>query len=99
MDGRSSLGSSDERPAFVLIHSPVLGPTSWLPVAQEFDHRGYRAVVPSLRGLAEAPAPQWRYGVSAVRAATVGVDSPLVLVAHGDACRVLPAIGRNVPNE
>ena len=38
-------------------------------------------------------------GILGLGAATVGVDSPLVLVAHGDACRVLPAIGRNVPNE
>ncbi len=99
MEQRSSLGSSYERPVFVLIHSPFLGPTSWLQVAQEFEHRGYCAVVPSLRGLADAAGAQWRYAVSAVRAATSGTDAPLVLVAHGDACRMLPAIGRAVSRE
>jgi hypothetical protein len=37
--------------------------------------------------------------MSAVRAATVGIGSPVVLVGHGDACRFLPAIGRDLPNE
>ena len=91
-------GFRRERPVFVLVHSPLLGTTSWSRVAEEFYRRGYSALVPSLRGLAYAAGPQWRYAVSAVRAATVDVESPLVLVAHGDACRVLPAIGRYLPN-
>jgi hypothetical protein len=91
-------GFRRERPVFVLVHSPLLGTTSWSRVAEEFYRRGYSALVPSLRGLAYAANPQWRYAVSAVRAATVDVESPLVLVAHGDACRVLPAIGRHLRN-
>lgn len=43
--------------AFVLIHSPLVVPTSWLPVAQELERRGRVAVVPSLLGVSEATNP------------------------------------------
>jgi hypothetical protein len=99
MDDGFSFGRSYARPVFVLIHSPLLGPASWMPAAEDFYRRGYCALVPSLRGLADAAGPQWRYAISAVRAATVGVDSPLMLVAHGDACRLLPAVARNLTGE
>ncbi|HEY6396397.1 MAG TPA: hypothetical protein VIX82_02980 [Solirubrobacteraceae bacterium] len=92
-------GSRYEGPAFVLVHSPLLGPTCWFPVAHELEDRGHRAVVPSLRGMADSAAPQWRYAVSAVRAELAEIDSAVVLVTHGDACRVLPAIGRYLPQE
>src|ERR1700680_523091 len=92
-------GSRREGPVFVLVHSPHLGPTCWFPVAHELEDRGYCAVVPSLRGMADSAAPQWRYAVSAVRAEIAEIESAVVLVAHGDACRVLPAIGRYLPNE
>jgi hypothetical protein len=44
---------------FVLIHSPLVGPASWSPVAHELERRGREALVHSLLGVAEAPAPQW----------------------------------------
>jgi Alpha/beta hydrolase family len=77
---------------FVLIHSPLLGPTSWSLVAQELARRGHQATVPSLLGIASAPEPQWRYALSAVRAATAGLTSPIVLVGHSAAGPLLPAI-------
>lgn len=52
------------------MHSPLVGPTSWSPVARELERRGRVAVVPSLLGVAEAPEPQWRYVPAAVRVAT-----------------------------
>jgi hypothetical protein len=57
-------------PVFVLIHSPLVGPTSRSPVAHELERRGRLAVVPSLLGVAEAPAPQWWHVPDAARAAT-----------------------------
>jgi hypothetical protein len=45
-------------PVFVLIHSPLIGPKTWLPVADELVRRGREALVPSLLGVAAAPAPQ-----------------------------------------
>jgi pimeloyl-ACP methyl ester carboxylesterase len=79
-------------PVFVLIHSPLVGPTTWLPVADEFVRRGREAVAPSLLGIATAPAPQWRHAQEAVRAAAAETAVPVVLVAHSGAGQLLPAI-------
>jgi hypothetical protein len=79
-------------PAFVLVHSPLVGPTSWRPVAREVERRGRAAVVPSLLGVAEAPAPQWRHVPEVVRAATGDLQGPVVLAGHSGAGLLLPAI-------
>jgi sirohydrochlorin ferrochelatase len=39
-------------PAWVLVHSPLVGPTSWSQAADELRRRGRAAVVPSLLGVA-----------------------------------------------
>jgi pimeloyl-ACP methyl ester carboxylesterase len=79
-------------PVFVLIHSPLVGPTSWLPVARELERRGRVAVVPSLLAVAEAPEPQWRHVPAAVRVATSHVQQRVVLVGHSGAGLLLPVI-------
>jgi pimeloyl-ACP methyl ester carboxylesterase len=79
-------------PVFVLIHSPLVGPTSWLPVARELARRGRVAVVPSLLGVAEAPEPQWRHVPAAVRVATSHLQQRVVLVGHSGAGLLLPVI-------
>src|SRR5919198_1454877 len=79
-------------PVFVLVHSPLVGPTSWLPVAEEFARRGREVVVPSLLGVAEAPEPKWRHVPEVVRAATAETGAPVVLVGHSGAGLLLPVI-------
>ena len=79
-------------PTFVLVHSPLVGPTSWLPVARQLGRRGRGAVVPSLLGVAEAPEPQWRHVPDAVRTATSEVRHRIVLVGHSGAGLLLPVI-------
>jgi pimeloyl-ACP methyl ester carboxylesterase len=79
-------------PVFVLIHSPLVGPTSWLPVADEFARRGREAVVPSLLGVPAAPAPQWHHVPEVVRAATAETAAPVVLAGHSGAGLLLPAV-------
>jgi hypothetical protein len=78
--------------AFVLVHSPLVGPTSWLPVARELDRRGRVAVVPSLLGVAEAPVPKWRHIPQAVQAATSHLTGRIALVGHSGAGLLLPVI-------
>jgi hypothetical protein len=92
-------GWAGRSPAFVLIHSPLLGPTSWSLVAQELRRRGHEAIVPSLLGIAQAPRPQWRYALSAVRAMTIGLTSQVMLVGHAAAGPLLPAIADAVVAE
>jgi pimeloyl-ACP methyl ester carboxylesterase len=82
----------EREPRFVLIHSPVVGPTTWSPTAVELEARGRRAVIPSLAGVAHAPKPQWRHVPEAVRAATAGAGSPAVLVGHSGGGLLLPTV-------
>jgi pimeloyl-ACP methyl ester carboxylesterase len=84
---------------FVLIHSPLVGPGTWTPVAQELERRGRTAVVPSLLGVADAPAPQWHHCLDAVRAATEHLTEPLVLVGHSGAGLLLPQIAPTLGTE
>jgi pimeloyl-ACP methyl ester carboxylesterase len=83
---------ASHEPAFVLVHSPLVGPTTWLPVAQELERRGRIARVPSLAGVDEAPEPQWRHVPDAVRRATRHLDQRIVLVGHSGAGLLLPVI-------
>ena len=93
------MASTSHEPAFVLVHSPLVGPTSWLAVAQELERRGRAAVVPSLLGVAEAPEPQWRHVPDAVRTATSHLDQRIVLVGHSGAGLLLPVIADALDNE
>jgi pimeloyl-ACP methyl ester carboxylesterase len=86
-------------PVFVLIHSPLVGPTTWSPLADELERRGRQAVVPSLLGVADAPSPQWRHAPAAVRATTSGAGSPAVLVGHSGGGLLLPVIADALPVE
>jgi pimeloyl-ACP methyl ester carboxylesterase len=86
-------------PVLVLIHSPLVGPASWLAVADEFARRGREAVVPSLLGVPAAPAPQWRHVPEVVRGATAQTAAPVVLVGHSGAGLLLPVIADAVDVE
>lgn len=86
------MASASREPAFVLVHSPLVGPTSWLPVARELERRGRVAVIPSLLGVAEAPEPRWRHVPQAVRVATSHLQQRVVLVGHSGAGLLLPVI-------
>jgi pimeloyl-ACP methyl ester carboxylesterase len=85
------VASPERGPAFVLIHSPLVGPTTWSPLAEELERRGREAVVPSLLGVADAPPPQWHYVPETVRAAT-RAGSTAVLVGHSGGGLLLPVI-------
>lgn len=71
---------------FVLVHSPLVGPLTWGPVAERLG-----AVVPSLAGLAP---PYWRSIASRVAAA---VTEPAILVAHSNAGLFVPVIAEAAP--
>jgi pimeloyl-ACP methyl ester carboxylesterase len=81
---------------FVLVHSPLVGPSTWSPVAHELERRGHSVIAPSLLGAASAPPPQWRHCVEAVRDATRTLSNPLVLVGHSGGGLLLPAIANSV---
>jgi pimeloyl-ACP methyl ester carboxylesterase len=90
---------AERDPVFVLVHSPLLGPTSWSPVASALKERDREVLVPSLLGIAEAPPPRWRRAVDAVRAAASAIASPAVLVGHSGAGPLLPNVADTLPAE
>jgi alpha-beta hydrolase superfamily lysophospholipase len=86
----------------MLVHSPLVGPRTWGPVAAELRGRGYPVVVPALRAGETEEPPYWRQHVTATMAALDSVDAtrPLVPVGHSGGGVLLPAIataaGRSV---
>ena len=85
-------------PLFVLVHSPMTGPSTWLPVADRLRDAGHDAVVPSLLTLAGGGAPYWPRVVAAVRAGLAGADqaAPVVLVPHSNAGLFVPVLARDL---
>ncbi len=71
---------------FVLVHSPLVGPLTWGPVADRLD-----AVVPCLTDL---EPPYWRSIADKVAAA---ITDPAILVAHSNAGLFLPVIAQAAP--
>lgn len=93
------MAATSHESAFVLVHSPLVGPTTWAPVTRELERRGRVAVVPSLLGVAEASEPQWRHVPDAVRTATSHLPQRIVLVGHSGAGLLLPVIADASDNE
>jgi hypothetical protein len=77
-----------------LIHSPLLGPETWGPVAEELRRDGAEAVVPDLGTGTEDGEPFWRQHARAAAVVVRGLpaDRRPVLVAHSGAGVLLPAI-------
>ena len=58
---------------FALLHSPLLGPATWKPVARELRQAGHHVAVPDLRGTSTASAAPWRHAASVVAHAVEGL--------------------------
>jgi hypothetical protein len=84
---------------FVLLHSPVVGPSTWSPVAGQLADLGCTAIVPSLLGVGEGDPPFWPRVVAAVARGLAGTDpdQPVVLVAHSNAGVFVPVIRHDLP--
>lgn len=81
-------------PLFVLIHSPLVGPSTWSAVAEQLRAREVGVAVPPLRDRAGVAGPYWRQHALAAAAMVNALPAgrPLVLVGHSGAGPLLPAI-------
>src|SRR5436309_1380906 len=83
-------------PLFVLVHSPLVGPGTWAPVARELAGAGCAVTVPSLLRVAEGGPPYWPRVAAAVADAVAGgpagTGQQLVLAVHSNAGVFLPVI-------
>jgi hypothetical protein len=84
-------------PAFVLVHSLLLGPLSWTPVAARLASSGAVTATPSLVDVTSADEPPfWPRVVATVNDAIAQLPQgePIVIVAHSNAGLFVPAIAR-----
>jgi Alpha/beta hydrolase family len=77
-------------PTLLLVHSPVVGPTTWSSTADVLRGNGFRCVVPDLTGVAKAGPPYYpKFSAAAAEAID---DDPVVLIGHSAAGALLPSI-------
>jgi pimeloyl-ACP methyl ester carboxylesterase len=81
----------------VLVHSPLVGPSTWRPFGDTARSAGLDVVRPDLTGVEHANRPQWRHVVDTAVDA-VAERSNLVVIGHSGAGAVLPAIGHRLTN-
>lgn len=85
---------------FVLLHSPLVGPLTWKPVADVLKGAGTNAVVPTL-GSEGASPPFWKRHAEAVteRLRHLPHAERIVLTAHSGAGPLLPAVRRQIEHD
>lgn len=73
----------------VLVHSPLVGPSTWDALAEAFPARDYTVLVPDLTAsLSEGP-PYWSRQIDAIR--DCAATEPVILVGHSGAGALLAA--------
>ncbi len=80
---------------FVLLHSPLLGPSGWRPVAAELVRRGQVAETPAWPRLSSI-AEGFYAALSDSLAAGLSAGEPMVLVAHSGAGALVPVLARRL---
>jgi hypothetical protein len=83
------------KPTLLLVHSPVVGPTTWAGAAQALQHNGFQCVVPDLTTVVSA-GPPFHQRLAAAAAQGVGDGRSVVVIAHSAAGPLLPAIAEAV---
>jgi hypothetical protein len=98
-EGAACCESGPVDAAYVLVHSLLLGPLSWAPVAAGLAGSGVPTAVPSLVGVTDvAEPPFWPQVTDAVNEAMTRLpaDRPVVVVAHSNAGLLVPSIVQTV---
>lgn len=75
----------------ILVHSPLLGPSTWGPVAAELGRAGYDVRVPDLSGTILGGPPYCRPQAEII--ARSAASDPPVLIAHSAAGSLLATAG------
>jgi len=77
---------------FLLVHSPLVGPSTWRGVAETLRREGHRVAVPDLRAAAESGDPD----AIVTSAAATGPGGEAALVGHSGAGFFLPLIAQRL---
>lgn len=78
-----------EETVFVLVHSPLVGPLTWLRVAAMLRSLGQVTVTPTLHDDPASSVPSWQQHADSVAQVLTPLPAarPLVLVGHSGAGR------------
>lgn len=81
-------------PVVVLIHSPLVGPFTWMPLADILRRKGITVVVPALYSTPANETPYWAQHAEAVARSLQeeSPERPILLVGHSGAGPLLPAV-------
>lgn len=82
--------------SFLLVHSPLVGPSTLASLAERLAGRGTAVATPDLTGVATAEPPVWRHLVASATSAATDLPGSVVVVGHSGAGAYLPAIGRRL---
>ena len=82
--------------SLLLVHSPLVGPSTWAALAQRAAAQGVDVVVPDLTRIVEAGPPWSKRLVDTTVAAGVGLNDSVVVVGHSGAGAYLPEIGQRL---
>jgi hypothetical protein len=77
---------------FVLLHSPLLGPTAWRAVAAELERRGQAVETPAWPPLSSIADDFYATLADGLAARLDGEGGPMLLVAHSGAGPLIPAL-------
>lgn len=85
---------------YILLHSPLVGPSTWTLVAEQIRQLGLEVLVPTLKDSPESNEPFWKQQAKSVSTylANIPNDIPITLVAHSGAGPLLPAIRQSISN-
>lgn len=84
---------------FILVHGPLIGPFTWVPVATELRKLGATVVLPALTSPARRKGTFWEHHCQefALELKNVSMDtSQAVLVGHAGAGPLLPKLGEQL---
>ena len=78
----------------VLVHSPLVGPSSWTRVAASLAARGHRALAPDCSAALRGPAPYYPKLIACAADALAGKSENVFLAAHSGAGGFLPSVAQ-----
>ena len=82
--------------SLLLVHSALLGPSSWRPFATLASELGFELALPDLTDVATAPQPRWKHFVEAAASAGHELSRPTLVIGHSGAGAFLPEIARHL---
>ncbi|MEM9713592.1 MAG: alpha/beta hydrolase [Actinomycetota bacterium] len=85
--------------AMLLVHSPLVGPTTMTPLASSLRERSFAVAVPDLTAVAQAPPPRSEWTREAVAHAAEGISSKIIVVGHSGAGALLPMIAEQLGHQ